>query len=127
MLCGIERWTQRPRFMAPQGPALGRVDGSGRPEEVDCWLSDLNPMAITETLGHVLQGPALGGVDGSGRPEEVDCGAMCMPGLAEKVQQLVDDAVAKGAKVGGRALPGICRLPPYLVHFPSQATPISPL
>ncbi len=31
----------------------------------------------------------------------VDAGAMCMPGQAEKVQELVDDAVAKGAKVGG--------------------------
>ena len=31
--------------------------------------------------------------------DQVDCGAMCMPGLAEKVQELVDDAVAKGAKV----------------------------
>ncbi|CAG9461445.1 unnamed protein product [Pedinophyceae sp. YPF-701] len=28
----------------------------------------------------------------------VDCGAMCLPGLAEKVQELVDDAIAKGAK-----------------------------
>lgn len=30
---------------------------------------------------------------------QVDCGAMCMPGAAEKVQELIDDAVAKGAKV----------------------------
>ena len=29
----------------------------------------------------------------------VDCGAMCMPGAPEKVQELVDDAVKKGAKV----------------------------
>lgn len=71
----------------------------------------------------LLQGPALG-------PSPVDCGAMCMPGLAEKVTQLalcsngvtttippskqvscvcqvqalVDDAVSKGAKVtvGGK-------------------------
>ena len=28
-----------------------------------------------------------------------DCGAMCMPGLAEKVAELVDDAVQRGAKV----------------------------
>ncbi len=35
----------------------------------------------------------------------VDCGAMCMPGLAQQVQQLVDDAVAKGATVrDGRRL-----------------------
>ena len=34
----------------------------------------------------------------------VDAGAMCMPGAAAKVQELVDDAVAKGAKVGGWAL-----------------------
>ena len=45
------------------------------------------------------QGPALGGRSGAGRVDQVDCGAMCMPGLAEKVQELVDDAVAKGAKV----------------------------
>ncbi|CAL8470086.1 g9628 [Coccomyxa elongata] len=38
------------------------------------------------------QGPALGDAP-------VDCGAMCMPGLAEKVAQLVEDAVADGAKV----------------------------
>jgi len=31
----------------------------------------------------------------------VDSGAMCMPGQAEKVQELIDDAVARGAKVGG--------------------------
>ena len=31
----------------------------------------------------------------------VDCGSMCMPGAAEKVQELVDDAVRKGAQVGG--------------------------
>ena len=29
----------------------------------------------------------------------VDCGSLCLPGLAEKVQSLVDDAVGKGAKV----------------------------
>ena len=38
------------------------------------------------------QGPALGG-------GPIDCGAMCMPGLAEKVADLVDDAVQHGAKV----------------------------
>ena len=32
-------------------------------------------------------------------PSGVDCGAMCMPGLAQKVQELVDDAVANGATV----------------------------
>ena len=45
----------------------------------------------------MVQGPPL-------RPAGVDCGAMCMPGAAEKVAALVDDAVIKGAKVlaGGR-------------------------
>ncbi|EIE25874.1 ALDH-like protein [Coccomyxa subellipsoidea C-169] len=38
------------------------------------------------------QGPALGDVP-------VDCGAMCMPGLADKVAHLVEEAVADGAKV----------------------------
>lgn len=43
------------------------------------------------------QGHALGDA-------HVDSGAICMPGLAEKVQRLVDDAVKKGARVlaGGR-------------------------
>jgi acyl-CoA reductase-like NAD-dependent aldehyde dehydrogenase len=45
----------------------------------------------------MVQGPPLS-------PAGVDCGAMCMPGAAEKVASLVNDAVAKGAKVlaGGR-------------------------
>lgn len=46
-------------------------------------------MAVAKQL---RQGHALGS-----RP--VDCGAMCMPGLAEKVAELVEDAVQKGAKV----------------------------
>ena len=40
----------------------------------------------------LVQGPPLGGAT-------VDCGAMCMPGAAQAVQSLVDDAVAKGAQV----------------------------
>ena len=45
----------------------------------------------------IHQGHALG-------PKHVDCGAMCMPGLAEKVHELVLDAVKKGAKLlaGGK-------------------------
>ena len=31
-------------------------------------------------------------------PRTVDCGAMCLPGLADKVQDLVDDAVRRGAR-----------------------------
>lgn len=69
------------------------------------------------------QGPALGGRDGSVRPEEVDCGAMCMPGLAEKVQQLVDDAVAKGAKVGGQGL-GLRICGTHLWHTLSQGSAV---
>ena len=42
------------------------------------------------------QGHALG-------KKPVDCGAMCMPGLAEKVGELVDEAVQKGAQVGSMA------------------------
>ena len=37
------------------------------------------------------QGPVLGG-------PPVDCGAMCLPGLAERVAGLVDEAVAHGAQ-----------------------------
>ena len=50
----------------------------------------------------MVQGPPLSS------PSGVDCGAMCMPGAAEKVGELVDDAVARGAKVlaGGRVGPG---------------------
>lgn len=50
-------------------------------------------LQVVEKVKKMRQGPALGqGV--------VDCGAMCMPGLAEKVAELVDDAVLHGAKVG---------------------------
>lgn len=42
--------------------------------------------------GRLRQGPALGDAP-------IDCGAMCMPGLAEKVAQLVQEAVDNGAKV----------------------------
>ncbi len=45
-----------------------------------------------EVAKQLRQGHALGD-----RP--VDCGAMCMPGLAEKVAELVDEAVQKGAQV----------------------------
>ena len=46
--------------------------------------------AVTEAAKQLRQGPALG-------EQPVDCGAMCMPGLAEKVASLVDEAVADGA------------------------------
>lgn len=45
-----------------------------------------------DVTSHLRQGAASG-------EEMVDCGAMCMPGAAEKVQELIDDAVKKGAKV----------------------------
>ncbi|KAK9821805.1 hypothetical protein WJX81_007733 [Elliptochloris bilobata] len=50
-----------------------------------------------EAARGLRQGHALGG-------PPVDCGAMCLPGLAERVAELVDDAVAAGAQVlaGGR-------------------------
>ena len=36
----------------------------------------------------------------------VDCGALCLPGLAERVHELVHDAVASGARlVAGGAFP----------------------
>ena len=44
-------------------------------------------------------------VPGAG-DETVDCGAMCLPGLAERVHSLVQDAAAAGARiVAGGALP----------------------
>lgn len=37
----------------------------------------------------------------------VDCGALCLPGLADKVHALVEDARSKGARiVAGGVLPG---------------------
>ena len=47
---------------------------------------------VVDTTARMRQGPAVGG-------GTVDCAAMCMPGLAEKVGELVDDAVQHGAKV----------------------------
>lgn len=52
-----------------------------------------------ETVASMRQGPASGDA-------LVDCGSLCLPGLAEKVQALVDDAVTKGATlVAGGYLP----------------------
>lgn len=47
---------------------------------------------VADVTKRMRQGPAL-----EGGP--TDCGAMCMPGLAEKVADLVGDAVQHGAKV----------------------------
>lgn len=60
--------------------------------------------AVVGIVKKMRQGPPLA----SG---QVDAGAMCMPGLAQKIQALVDDAVSKGAKLlaGGKipeTLPG---------------------
>ena len=55
---------------------------------------------VAEQVRAMRQGHALARPGGTG----VDCGAMCMPGQAERLQLLVEDAVAKGAKVlaGGK-------------------------
>ena len=57
----------------------------------DAFVSKV--VAVAQKL---RQGPATG-------HGTVDCGAMCMPGLAEKVHGLVEDAVEQGARllVGG--------------------------
>ncbi len=78
------------------------------------------------------QGPALG--EGM-----VDCGAMCMPGLAEKVHGLVQDAVQHGAKVYVffcvcGVYKGVCGkdvIEPHTIPSPSQqdhphTTPTTP-
>jgi len=58
------------------------------------WLADAGKVARG-----MRQGSPLGG-------GTVDAGAMCLPGLAQKIQGLVDDAVAKGARVvAGGVLP----------------------
>lgn len=51
-------------------------------------------------VSQIRVGPATGA-------SFVDCGSLCLPGLAEKVQGLVDDAVTKGARVvcGGKVPP----------------------
>jgi acyl-CoA reductase-like NAD-dependent aldehyde dehydrogenase len=51
--------------------------------------------AVVTQCERMRTGPALGG-------SFVDCGALCMPHHARHVQALVDDAVAKGAKVRSR-------------------------
>lgn len=48
--------------------------------------------AAADAAKAMRQGHALG-------EAPVDCGAMCLPGLAERVAELVDDAVAAGAQV----------------------------
>lgn len=48
--------------------------------------------AVVAQCKQMRTGAALGG-------EFVDCGALCMPHHAKHVQALIDDAVAKGAKV----------------------------
>jgi len=46
---------------------------------------------VGAAAARLRQGPALGGAP-------VDCGAMCLPGLAERVAELVDEAVSRGAQ-----------------------------
>eukprot|EP00879_Flechtneria_rotunda_P025534 GHRR01027136.1.p1 GENE.GHRR01027136.1~~GHRR01027136.1.p1 ORF type:complete len:614 (+),score=214.33 GHRR01027136.1:630-2471(+) len=55
---------------------------------------------VVDVASTMRQGPTLG----SG---PMDAGAMCMPGAVNKIQQLIDDAVSKGAKVlvGGKPGP----------------------
>ena len=50
---------------------------------------------VADTARRMRQGPPLG-------PHPVDAGAMCLPGLARKVDELVQDAVAGGAQVSSR-------------------------
>ncbi|KXZ42649.1 hypothetical protein GPECTOR_127g527 [Gonium pectorale] len=61
----------------------------------DKFLEQVAPL-----VRNLRQGNPLG-------DEPVDCGAMCMPGLAEKVHGLVEDAVARGARLlaGGKLRP----------------------
>ncbi|GMH33070.1 hypothetical protein BSKO_00904 [Bryopsis sp. KO-2023] len=54
---------------------------------------------VVDLTKQLRQGPALGG-------GLVDCGAICLPGLPEKIHELVSDAIGKGAKVlAGGQLP----------------------
>uniref|UniRef100_A0A383W5Q6 Aldehyde dehydrogenase domain-containing protein n=1 Tax=Tetradesmus obliquus TaxID=3088 RepID=A0A383W5Q6_TETOB len=54
---------------------------------------------VTEVAKSMRQGPTLGA-------GPMDAGAMCMPGSVQKVQRLIDDAVAKGATVLAGGKPG---------------------
>ncbi|CAN0468347.1 unnamed protein product, partial [Discosporangium mesarthrocarpum] len=47
---------------------------------------------VAEIAKNLRQGPVLGN-------EPVDCGAMVMPAQLDIVQELVEDALSKGAKV----------------------------
>ena len=58
---------------------------------------------VTEATKRMRQGPPLGG-------NPVDAGSMCLPGLADKVSQLVQDAVAHGAAVRQCLLPRLVAL-----------------
>lgn len=67
------------------------------------WLPTTPYRRAAETTSKLRQGAASG-------EAMVDCGAMCMPGAAEKVQQLIDDAVEKGAQVRGNGLVAVWRV-----------------
>lgn len=56
---------------------------------------------VADVAARMRQGSPLGG-------STVDAGAMCLPGLAHKVRELVDDAVAHGAKVLSHACVSLC-------------------
>lgn len=55
-------------------------------------IADKFVAMCAEAAGKMRQGPASGDA-------LVDFGSLCLPGLADKVQALIDDALAKGGKV----------------------------
>ena len=69
---------------------------------VQAGVHDAFVARVAETAGRMRQGPPLGA-------GMVDAGAMCLPGLARTVGQLVDDAVAKGAQAWPHVAHVSCR------------------
>ena len=63
---------------------------------------------------------------GNPTSRNVDCGAMCMPNAAMRIQELIDDAVKKGAVVhcGGKLVDAVKILHPCTI--PTHTTPVNP-
>lgn len=62
---------------------------------VQAPIHDAFVSRAAEVARRLRQGPTANEQGG----QVMDVGATCLPGLAEKIASLVDDAVAKGAKV----------------------------
>ena len=91
---------------------------------VHASLVDTFVTRLGEIAGSMRQGPPLNANGNSG----IDIGALCLPGEAERIKGLVDDAIAHGAKVLSGGTPvrppggeGGQFFPPTLVLVPDLA------